>query len=268
MPATRPKNIRSGDLAEQLGLLLLQSVALVAPIPRTEDIGIDAVATLIRDYDSYNYIAEDSFFVQIKSSSVADIKFDKKQTKWLNSLELPFFVGHVDRKKSEISLFCAHRLSNALITNIDRDEILIHLDDNNIDNELVGKDDINIHIGPPILKWSIDTIHKDTDFFGKAYGILKDHIKIYKKNLEHRRVGIISLVVWKTNEKPNEYGQAGTSPRSGNEDLDEAYNHMMPYFLKWHMQLLFANDFSSAKDVVKLLDNVKLAIESKKNSLD
>lgn len=38
MPARRGKNFRSGDLAEQLGLYLLQSVALVAPVPRTEDI--------------------------------------------------------------------------------------------------------------------------------------------------------------------------------------------------------------------------------------
>ena len=60
MPARRGKNFRSGDLAEQLGLYLLQSVALVAPVPRTEDIGIDVVCTLISEYDQYSYLAEDS----------------------------------------------------------------------------------------------------------------------------------------------------------------------------------------------------------------
>lgn len=39
MPAKRSINFRSGDLAEQLGLLILQNIALVAPIPRTEDRG-------------------------------------------------------------------------------------------------------------------------------------------------------------------------------------------------------------------------------------
>ena len=39
VPARRGKNFRSGDLAEQLGLYLLQSMALVAPVPRTEDVG-------------------------------------------------------------------------------------------------------------------------------------------------------------------------------------------------------------------------------------
>lgn len=49
MPVRRGKNLRSGDLAEQLGLYLIQSLSLVAPVPRTEDVGIDIVCTLLRD---------------------------------------------------------------------------------------------------------------------------------------------------------------------------------------------------------------------------
>ena len=48
MVAFRGKNLKSGDLAGQLGILLLQNVCLVAPIPRTEGVGIDVVATLIQ----------------------------------------------------------------------------------------------------------------------------------------------------------------------------------------------------------------------------
>ena len=43
VPARRGKNFRSGDLAEQLGLYLLQSMALVAPVPRTEDVGLSTL---------------------------------------------------------------------------------------------------------------------------------------------------------------------------------------------------------------------------------
>jgi hypothetical protein len=53
MPATRGINLRSGDLAEQLGLFLLQCVSLTAPVPRTEDVGIDVICTLIRKFDQY-----------------------------------------------------------------------------------------------------------------------------------------------------------------------------------------------------------------------
>ena len=75
MPARRGKNFRSGDLVEQLGMYLLQSVALVAPVPRTEDVGIDVVCTLISDYNQYSYLAEDSFYVQIKSNGVKEIEY-------------------------------------------------------------------------------------------------------------------------------------------------------------------------------------------------
>ena len=43
MPGERDGNIRSGDIKEDLGMLLLKGIAAVAPVPRTEDVGIDAV---------------------------------------------------------------------------------------------------------------------------------------------------------------------------------------------------------------------------------
>ena len=47
MPTKRGKNFRSGDIAEQLGLYLIQSVALGAPVPRTEDVGIDGYKSFV-----------------------------------------------------------------------------------------------------------------------------------------------------------------------------------------------------------------------------
>ena len=55
VPGARGKNLRSGDLAEQLGLFMLQHVAIVVPMPRTEDIGIDAVVTLLRNSDARRF---------------------------------------------------------------------------------------------------------------------------------------------------------------------------------------------------------------------
>jgi len=39
MPGRLRTSFRSGNLAEQLGLLLLRGIAAVADVPRTEDVG-------------------------------------------------------------------------------------------------------------------------------------------------------------------------------------------------------------------------------------
>jgi len=45
MTGRRLRSYRIGDLNEELGILLLKSLAAVAPIPRQEDFGLDAEAT-------------------------------------------------------------------------------------------------------------------------------------------------------------------------------------------------------------------------------
>ena len=44
MPGNKDRNLRSGYIHEELGVLLLRPVALVAPVPLWEDVGLDAVA--------------------------------------------------------------------------------------------------------------------------------------------------------------------------------------------------------------------------------
>src|SRR5208282_3293121 len=61
MPGVRDRNLRSGDLHEELGLLLLRMVALVAPVPRQEDVGTDAFATLVRPDGSRRLLPDVSF---------------------------------------------------------------------------------------------------------------------------------------------------------------------------------------------------------------
>jgi len=58
---------RSGNLAEHFGLLLLKGIATVAEVPRTEDVGLDTIASLHRRDNDGNCYAEDSFVVQLKS---------------------------------------------------------------------------------------------------------------------------------------------------------------------------------------------------------
>jgi hypothetical protein len=71
MPRSRDRNLRSGDQHEELGVVLLKTLALVAPVPRQEDLGHNAFATLIRPAGSRRLIPDLSFLVQLKSDSVS-----------------------------------------------------------------------------------------------------------------------------------------------------------------------------------------------------
>lgn len=98
-------SFRSGNLAEALGILLLQGTAAVAPVPRQEDFGLDAVASLLRCDEDGNYYAEDSFGVQFKSASTKSIALNETGLCWLLHQELPIFIGLVSRRHARISLY-------------------------------------------------------------------------------------------------------------------------------------------------------------------
>jgi hypothetical protein len=76
MPGRLQRDFRSGNLAEHQGVLLLKGIAAVADVPRPEDVGLDAIATLLRPDDDDNYYAEDTFVVQLKSTSANSIRYE------------------------------------------------------------------------------------------------------------------------------------------------------------------------------------------------
>ena len=84
MASQRHGGFLQGDLAEELGVFLLRSLAFVAPVPRMEDHGLDAIATLFRR-DGAMLVAEDSFYVQMKAASKRTIKYVGQQATWLRA---------------------------------------------------------------------------------------------------------------------------------------------------------------------------------------
>ncbi|EMY4798451.1 hypothetical protein [Bacillus pacificus] len=258
MPATRGKNLRSGDLAEQLGLFLLQSVSLTAPVPRTEDVGIDVICTLIQEFDQYRLVAANSFFVSIKASSVREVTFEKHEVQWLSNLELPFFIASVDRKEASIELYCAHRLSDAFASNSQRKSITLHITEDPEDHEFVPKEYENIYIGPPIMKWSIDTLNKKTDFHSEFYEIVKTHIDVARNNIQTRSIGFVELFVWETNKPLQKKGWktlcADDDPMKGFEDVDDK---MAPYFMMWLDKVIRAKNFGRLDETIELLQRYR-----------
>lgn len=252
MPAFRGKNLRSGDLSEQLGMILLQNVVLVALIPRTEDVGIDLVATLLRDFDKSRYIAEDSFFIQLKSESVNEIKYDKEQVKWLIDLELPFFIALINKKESRISLYSTYHLNDVLVTNPNRTEIILDLNSPEVSEyDCIDKNSsIKVPLGPKIIDWSLNTIAENRNFQNEFYKLLKSHIELMKKGIESRRVGVIGMALWKSNEEPRIWGtKLKPTPYTSEKDKIIA-----PYLQSLLQNIILGNDLFLTRSLYSLLE--------------
>jgi hypothetical protein len=250
-------------LAEATALLLLQQVALVAPVPRTEDVGVDAVVTLHRAFDQRRLIAEDSLFVQIKSASVDAVEYSAEEVKWLYDLDLPLFYASFDMTTCQISLFCAQQLAEAFITNHDRKKLLVRFDGEPDMTDIVGASDDIVRLGPPVMVWSMRDCSTDRKGIReKFYTVLKAHVRAQKRNLEFRSVGRVENYVWRTNEVPPEGTWKTTSTKPKGEILSEAYDRMMPYFSIWVLELPFVGNWEHARDVMSLLEKTRELCEA------
>lgn len=218
MSGRRLAATRSGDICEDLGVTLLKRFAAVAVVGRPEDVGIDAVATLLRREDKMFY-AEDSFFVQIKGSSVRKIKYADHEVKWLKNLELPLFIDSVDNTAGTVELFSTHQLSQIFIEG-PYDQVELFLDPKV--NVKTGR---GCHIGPPVLKWGVNFVTA-TDPPDKEYRLLKTHIEIAQRNLITVPIRYREDWVWKTGYTPKSGGvviMGSSAPVVSDEDTQNAF---------------------------------------------
>jgi hypothetical protein len=199
MPGIRDRNLRSGNIHEELGVLLLRPVALVAPVPLWEDVGLDAVATLIKPEGGRRLIPEDAFAVQLKASSERVISYkDEDAARWVVNLGLPLFIGSVRLDGAAIDLFSTHGLFKVR-PHPGLREVHLHLDGQ---AEHFGSPEVaHIHIGPPALSWSTDDF-ADREFPARAYPVLKGHIRAAQRNLQGRAMGHFEPVVWEPGRVP------------------------------------------------------------------
>lgn len=199
----RDWNLRQGDIAEQLGILLMQSLTAVAPVPRTEDVGVDIVATLLRQEGNRRLIAEDAFYVQLKSASVTEVRYEDDEIQWLKSLELPFFIGSVDIRANTMRLFASHellRFRSDPVLQQDVTKLRVFLEA----GSPVGFDaprERRLHFGPPILQWTLSD-HTNANVRELHYSILKNHLGLMQTNLLSASAGFHLQLEWQTNEVP------------------------------------------------------------------
>lgn len=253
MVGERDWNLRQGDIAEQLGTLLLQGLAAVAPVPRTEDTGVDIVATLLRRDGARRLIADDAFYVQLKAVSVNTINYNHAEIDWLRSLELPFFIGSVDVKAGEIRLFAAHELYR-IMADWNSHESISTLRMYLKDGSPRGHDEpgeYRLHLGPPILCWGLPHL-SDQVFLRGAYEIVKEHVGHMQANIVSSVAGFHLRVDWHANEKPK---AERPSQVSGGEPhrLYTLLNKTWRYLHAWYFQMRAFGLHAQAEQLYRLL---------------
>src|SRR5947209_5095225 len=181
----RDRNLRSGDLHEELGIFLLKAVALVAPVPRQEDVGNDAFATLIRPEGSRRLIPDLSFLVQLKSVSFTSVSYTTPdEMTWISALESPLFIGRVDLKQSKIELFTTLRLHQILLeSGHEGIELLLDPGDETSTTPNVRR----ANVGPPVHAWSMADVTKP-DFLVRSHAVLRPHVDTLRRNRSLRGI--------------------------------------------------------------------------------
>ena len=167
MPGRRRTSFRFGDLAEHLGLLLLKGVAAVAEVPRPEDIGFDAVASLLRRDEDGNSYAENSFFVQLKAESESTVNYGGHALKWFMGQSLPMFIGRVSLAEARISLYPTLFVNQA-VQALHSEEVTIRFGTSPIPPLLTGlpcspwagrtETSVDVWLGEPLVQWKLGMI--------------------------------------------------------------------------------------------------------------
>lgn len=209
MVGRRGRNLREGDLAEGIGLELIRAFALVAPVPRTEDVGIDAVGTLVRPGHPH-LVAERSFLIQVKSASVPWLDYVGPSYHWLMELKLPLFVAKVRLSEALVELYTTHRAVDPLDGKLKG--VRMYLSKINAFGEDydhapdVRKGVHHVSLGDPVLRWTAANAATNV-FRQKAYEILHRVIEIEESNLSLRGYKQWNALRWKTNEAAKLGGQ-------------------------------------------------------------
>ena len=203
MPSRLRTSFRSGNLAEHLGVLLLKGIAAVAEVPRTEDVGLDAVANLLRHGADGNCYAEDGFVVQLKSASAKSIEYRDHELLWLLGQSQPMFIGRVSLQDSRISLYPTLHVNQAVLACYAEQVTLQFGAHPKHIMELypwTGGNPCTVWLGEPLLEWAVSDL-TDAAWLSSAYEIMKRFLGIARRELDLLALGQCSQLEWGKNNK-------------------------------------------------------------------
>jgi hypothetical protein len=224
MAARLGRNLRQGHRAELEGIDLLRPFCAVAPVPQTEDVGFDAVATLLRTDGPFFY-AEDSFYVQFKARSVREIELKPHEYVWFHSLSMPLFIGSVNIASKEVELFTTHWLAGHPNTrNFTSATMCLDPGQTSLNGECM-----RLSLGTPVLRWTPQEAEA-TEFQALAYTVLKqwnttEYLNLALRHIRTKR----QLWEWRTNEVP---GPGHMAAMAGPDELVRDLEAAVPYLMK------------------------------------
>lgn len=217
MPGRLRSSFRSGNLAEHLGLLLLKGIAAVADVPRPEDIGLDAIATLLRRDNDGNCYAEDSFLVQLKAESATSIQYQDHELAWFVGQTQPLLIGLVSLAHSQISLYPTLFVNHAVLA-LHAKRAEIRFGASELPAFFRGQrwgpwkgeadEGATVWLGPPLLRWTLSDL-VDHDWATRTYETLKRYVVVARRELELLSFGQCSVLDWSTNDATSITSQSG-----------------------------------------------------------
>ena len=201
------KNLRQGHKAEDLGIMFLRNFCAVAQLRQEDDIGIDAVATLLREEKGLLY-AENTFFAQIKSKSVSEILYEGNELDWLINQDLPLFIISIDKEEDDIKIYTTNP-AYQIITFRAYNKLKLALTTTNqkfFKRHEIDGGVFSVDIGPPIIESSYDS-SKTTEEQQRLYMSMKKWVEEEHKQTQMRKLGFSMLAKWATEEDPDYYAK-------------------------------------------------------------
>lgn len=252
MPGMRDRNLRSGDLHEELGIFLLKAIALVAPVPRQEDVGNDAYATLIRPDGSRRLIPDLSFLVQLKSASVTSVSYrTADEMAWISALESPLFIGRVDLKRAKIELYTTLMMHQILLESDHKGIELL------LDHGGGASSDPSVrraNLGPPVHAWSMSDV-PNPGFDATSHAILRPHVEALRRNRDLRAIQTQTMLRWETSRPPTYDGEMMKT--SAKSDIADTLKGMFPHIRRLLLELQTKKKYGDFPVMLAFLDMMR-----------
>jgi hypothetical protein len=215
MPGTRDGNLRSGHLAEDLGVLLLRRIAAVAQVRHQDDVGIDAICTmLVADAgNKRRLMAKETCCVQLKSASERKVTYRVDQLRWLGALELPFFFGSIDQETGTISIYTLNgAVQQAHLGPFvsPAEPMTFHLE-NHPGPPGPSNPFGNTYLGPPALQWSIRSTDAELD---EVVAVFRAWCAALQVNIRLQSMDACEFLRWQTNKPPISGGAMHSSAQT------------------------------------------------------
>lgn len=247
MPGRLGRNLRKGHLAENLGILILRGFCAVTQIRQEDDIGIDAVATLMQE-EGNRLVAVGSFAVQIKAASVSEIKYSGDEIRWFLDQRVPLFVAVVDINASSFAIYPTSP-ARRVMQFPDVENLILTFDTlETTESQRCRQEgkDLRVKLGPPIFTCNENESRSDS-FAARVFKTMSSWIDFENRNIEIGRINKGMVAKWETDGSPKPFCFYGT----GNaESLPDDMEAALPYIEKLSQHLFWAEPGATFKEAV------------------